>query len=68
MDNHCMAPRWIGIQRPGGYADHLLIPHPKYLVDASGIDPAWAATLSCSGGSRRIPRYRSSSRFPATSG
>lgn len=49
MDNHCMTPRWIGIQRPGGYADHLLVPHPKYLVDASGIDPAWAATLSCSG-------------------
>ncbi len=49
MDNHCMAPRWIGIQSPGGYADHLLVPHPKYLVDASGIDPAWAATLSCSG-------------------
>ena len=37
MDNHCMAPRWIGIQRPGGYADHLLVPHAKYLVDASGI-------------------------------
>jgi D-arabinose 1-dehydrogenase-like Zn-dependent alcohol dehydrogenase len=49
MDNHCMSPRWIGIQWAGGYADHLLIPHPKYLVDASGIDPAWAATLSCSG-------------------
>jgi D-arabinose 1-dehydrogenase-like Zn-dependent alcohol dehydrogenase len=49
MDNHCMAPRWIGIQLAGGYADHLLIPHPKYLVDTSGIDPAWAATLSCSG-------------------
>jgi D-arabinose 1-dehydrogenase-like Zn-dependent alcohol dehydrogenase len=49
QDNHCMAPRWIGIQRPGGYADHLLIPHPRYLVDASGIDPAWAATLACSG-------------------
>jgi D-arabinose 1-dehydrogenase-like Zn-dependent alcohol dehydrogenase len=49
MDNHCMAPRWIGIQWPGGYADHLLIPHPKYLVDVSGVDPAWAATLSCSG-------------------
>ncbi len=49
MDNHCMAPRWIGIQRPGGYADHLLVPDAKYLVDASGIDPMWAATLSCSG-------------------
>jgi D-arabinose 1-dehydrogenase-like Zn-dependent alcohol dehydrogenase len=48
-DNHCMSPRWVGIQRPGGYSDHLVIPHPKYLVDASGIDPAWAATLACSG-------------------
>ncbi|HEV8722839.1 MAG TPA: alcohol dehydrogenase [Candidatus Binatia bacterium] len=49
MDNHCMAPRCIGIQCPGGYADHLLVPHPRYLIDTSGIDPAWAATLSCSG-------------------
>lgn len=49
LDNYCMAPNMIGIQRPGGYADHLLVPHPHYLVDASGIDPLWAATLSCSG-------------------
>jgi D-arabinose 1-dehydrogenase-like Zn-dependent alcohol dehydrogenase len=49
QDNHCVTPRWVGIQRAGGYADHLLIPHPRYLVDASGIDPAWAATLACSG-------------------
>jgi D-arabinose 1-dehydrogenase-like Zn-dependent alcohol dehydrogenase len=49
LDNFCMSPRCIGLQRPGGYADHLLVPHPGYLVDASGIDPAWAATLSCSG-------------------
>lgn len=49
LDNYCMAPRMIGIQRPGGYADHLIVPHSRYLIDASGIDPAWAATLSCSG-------------------
>ncbi|MGH8513537.1 MAG: alcohol dehydrogenase catalytic domain-containing protein, partial [Gammaproteobacteria bacterium] len=49
LDNHCMAPGYIGIQRGGGYADHLIIPHRRYLIDASGIDPAWAATLSCSG-------------------
>ena len=49
QDNHCMKQRYVGIQLPGAYADHLLIPHPRYLVDASGIDPAWAATLSCSG-------------------
>ena len=49
LDNFCMSARCVGLQRPGGYADHLLVPHPSYLVDASGIDPAWAATLSCSG-------------------
>jgi D-arabinose 1-dehydrogenase-like Zn-dependent alcohol dehydrogenase len=48
-DNYCLAPRAIGIQCRGGYADHLLVSHPRYLIDASGIDPAWAATLSCSG-------------------
>lgn len=48
-DNHCPNPRWVGVHRAGGYADHLLIPHPRYLVDAAGIDPAWAATLACSG-------------------
>ena len=49
LDNFCMAARCVGLQRPGGYADHLLVPHPRYLIDAGGIDPAWAATLSCSG-------------------
>jgi D-arabinose 1-dehydrogenase-like Zn-dependent alcohol dehydrogenase len=49
LDNYCMAPRMIGIQRRGGYADHLLVPHPRYLIDAAGVDPRWAATLSCSG-------------------
>ena len=49
LDNFCMAARCVGLQRPGGYADHLLVPHPRYLIDAHGIDPAWAATLACSG-------------------
>lgn len=48
-DNYCAAPSMIGIQRPGGYADHLLVPHPRYLIDTSGIDPIWAAALACSG-------------------
>jgi D-arabinose 1-dehydrogenase-like Zn-dependent alcohol dehydrogenase len=49
LDNYCMAAKMIGIQRPGGYADHLIVPHPRYLIDVSGIDPVWAAMLSCSG-------------------
>ncbi|NDB14624.1 MAG: hypothetical protein EBX53_09490, partial [Betaproteobacteria bacterium] len=49
MDNWCSAPRYIGIQKSGGYGDHILVPHPKYLVDASGIDPSYAPILACSG-------------------
>lgn len=49
QDNHCMQARWVGVQRQGGYADHLIVPHPRYLVDTTGIDPAWASTLACSG-------------------
>lgn len=49
MDNYCASPSCIGLHRGGGYADHLLVPHPRYLIDATGIDPIWAATLACSG-------------------
>ncbi|MEZ5729828.1 MAG: alcohol dehydrogenase catalytic domain-containing protein, partial [Burkholderiaceae bacterium] len=49
MDNWCMKPQYLGIQRSGGYADHILVPHPRYLVDASGIDPTFAPILACSG-------------------
>jgi D-arabinose 1-dehydrogenase-like Zn-dependent alcohol dehydrogenase len=49
LDNFCMTPRCLGLHRPGGYADYLLVPHPNYLIDAGGIAPAWAATLACSG-------------------
>lgn len=46
MDNWCAQPRYLGVQKPGGYADHLLVPHSKYLIDASGIDPAFAPILA----------------------
>jgi D-arabinose 1-dehydrogenase-like Zn-dependent alcohol dehydrogenase len=48
-DNWCPQPRFIGIQRSGGYAEYLLVPHPRYLVDASGLDPSYAPILACSG-------------------
>ena len=48
-DNYCTAMRTIGVMRPGAYSTHLLVPHPKYLVDAAGIDESFAATLACSG-------------------
>ena len=48
-DNHCVTgPRYLGVMRPGAYSTHVLIPDAKYLVDASGIDESFAATLACS--------------------
>ncbi|HEY2276131.1 MAG TPA: alcohol dehydrogenase catalytic domain-containing protein, partial [Steroidobacteraceae bacterium] len=34
---------------PGGYATHVLVPHPRYLIDYGEIDPALAAACMCSG-------------------
>ena len=48
-DNWCQSPRYIGIQKAGGYGEYIIVPDPKYLVDASGIDPQYAPILACSG-------------------
>ena len=42
-------PRQLGITVDGGYASHVLVPHPRYLIDASGIDAALAGSYMCSG-------------------
>src|SRR5258706_976607 len=49
QDNYCLAPRFIGAGKPGAYATHILVPHPRYLVAAEGLDPSFVATLACSG-------------------
>jgi len=49
IDNYCMQQRFLGVMRPGAYSTHVLVPHPRYLVDAGGVDEAFAATLACSG-------------------
>lgn len=49
QDNLCPQGRSLGVQLPGGFATHVLVPHPKYLVGIAGLDPARAAPLACSG-------------------
>ena len=49
LDNYCLNQRFVGVMRPGAYSTHLLVPHPRYLVDSRGIDDAFASTLACSG-------------------
>jgi D-arabinose 1-dehydrogenase-like Zn-dependent alcohol dehydrogenase len=49
-DEHmCNAPRALGITVDGGYATHVLVPHPRYLLDVEGIAPEIAGPLMCSG-------------------
>ncbi|HLX80567.1 MAG TPA: alcohol dehydrogenase [Burkholderiales bacterium] len=62
QDNYCVSgSRFLGVNRPGAYASHVLVPDPKYLVDSSGIDDAFAATLACSG----LTTYSAAAKLPA---
>jgi D-arabinose 1-dehydrogenase-like Zn-dependent alcohol dehydrogenase len=45
----CAKPRQIGVQVDGGYATHVLVPHPRYLLDYDPIPAALAGTYMCSG-------------------
>jgi D-arabinose 1-dehydrogenase-like Zn-dependent alcohol dehydrogenase len=45
----CLKPRFLGVFRPGGYSDHILVPHSRYLVDIGDLPPEQAAPLACSG-------------------
>ncbi len=45
----CKTPRNLGVFSDGGYADFLMVPHPRYLFDIGDLDPARTAPLACSG-------------------
>ncbi|KAK5219872.1 hypothetical protein LTR72_007403 [Exophiala xenobiotica] len=48
-DNLCAAQKGLGTLRNGGFAEYVVVPHPKYLVDLGDLDPAVACTYGCSG-------------------
>ena len=39
-DNLCRAMKSLGVFSNGGYATHMIVPHPKYLHDIGDLDPA----------------------------
>jgi len=45
----CNKPQALGITRPGGYADRIMVPHSRYLLDYEGVPTDLACTLACSG-------------------
>ena len=48
-ENLCRAMKSLGVFSNGGYADYLLVPHPRYLIDIGELAPERAAPLACSG-------------------
>jgi len=48
-ENICTAPRHLGITVDGGFASHVLVPHPRYLLDYAPLPAAYAGALMCSG-------------------
>ena len=48
-DNLCRSMRSLGVFSAGGYATHMMVPHPKYLFDIGDLPPDRAAPLACSG-------------------
>jgi len=60
LETECEAPVSLGTRRAGGYASHVVVPHPRYLVPFDGLDPLVAASASCSG----ITAYAALKKIP----
>jgi D-arabinose 1-dehydrogenase-like Zn-dependent alcohol dehydrogenase len=48
-DTYCAQPRYLGVDRPGGFADEVLVPDARYVVPFDRISAEQAAPLTCSG-------------------
>lgn len=60
-ENLCLAGKSMGIFQPGGYADHVLVSHSRYLVDIGDMPPVQAAPYACSG----LTTYSAIKKIPA---
>ena len=45
----CAAMVSLGTRRAGGYSDHVLVPHSRYILDYGNLPAHLAATCACSG-------------------
>jgi alcohol dehydrogenase/propanol-preferring alcohol dehydrogenase len=49
-DEHlCATPQALGCNRDGGFASHIVVPHPRVLLEYDPLPEAQACTLACSG-------------------
>jgi len=48
-ENMCSEHRHLGIAVDGGFATHVVVPHPRYLIDYAPLSADFAGPLMCSG-------------------
>lgn len=49
-DEHLCTPgRGLGTMAQGGFADHVMVPHSRYLFDKGAVADSLASTYACSG-------------------
>jgi len=48
-ENLCLKNRHLGVSADGGFASHVLVPHPRYLINYAPLQPSFAGALMCSG-------------------
>jgi alcohol dehydrogenase, propanol-preferring len=58
-ENLCSNHRHLGIAADGGFATHVLVPHPRYLLDYDPLAADFAGPLMCSG----LTAYAALKRF-----
>ena len=56
-------PKYLGARLNGGYSDHIIVPHSKYIVSYGDMDPAQAAPYACSG----LTAFSALKKIPTTS-
>lgn len=48
-ENLCTRPACLGVHKPGGYSEYVVVPHPRYVIGIGKLEPAHASLLACSG-------------------
>lgn len=49
QEHLCGNPQALGVARDGGFATHVVVPHPRYLVDPGALPDEQACTYACAG-------------------
>ena len=49
QEHLCAQSRALGMSRHGGFSDHVLVPHPRYLFEFGDRPASLACTYACSG-------------------